>query len=474
MTVRARLTLWNVAIFALVLVALGITLRALLVTTLRNRVEEELAFRAEPMVAFWPTGSLLRKARDSQRRDEHGPPQKNNEIPDELRKRMRDLRDSTPLQYQPRVFRLDETEMMRGSSRNKEDASPPVSLAQIRWVKKTAKPAFLTQDNIRIYTTPLFDDQKKLDAVCQTALSLDSLDREVGRLTQQMLTLLPLALFLVAIGGLFLTDRALRPVRQVTDAAARIGEKDLSERLPVSGKDEFAKLATTFNGMLARLEAAFERQRQFVADASHELKTPLTVIKANTSLALAEESLPTDYQETLTEIDRAADRTSRIVSDLLLLAKSDGGQLPIERREIRLSDLFAEAAREARRLHPKGAPLAIEAQNEVISGDVHLLHRLALNLIDNALRHTPSDGLVTLIARPNGFCVRDSGVGIAPEHLPHLTERFYRVDSSRARSDGGSGLGLAISRAIAEAHHGTLQIDSTLGQGTSVSVTLGA
>ena len=335
----------------------------------------------------------------------------------------------------------------------------------------TGKPTFTTIKGFR-YCTHKTKTSSGPDIYIQRSESLEQVHAEIKRLTRTLFTLTPIALLLAGAGGMFLTGRALAPVRQITQAAARIEVDDLSERLPARGKDEFAKLAQTFNGMLGRLEAAFDRQKRFVADASHELKTPLTVIKANSSLALADPDLTPDYRETLVEIDRAADRTGRIVQDLLLLARTDHGQLPLQETERPLEQLFIEAIQEASRLHPKGARLLVEVGKESIWGDAHLLHRVLLNLLDNALRHTPTEGEVRVSARPNGFVVTDTGEGIAPEHLAHLGERFYRVDSARARTGGGTGLGLAISRSIVAAHGGTIQVESEPGKGTTVTVTL--
>jgi signal transduction histidine kinase len=343
---------------------------------------------------------------------------------------------------------------------------------------------------IRVYTTPFVGDSGKIESVFQSSRSLESIYDEVSHLTNTLLALVPVALLISAAGAVFLTDRAIRPVRDVTQAAAEIGAReDLSARLPTTGGDEFARLSATFNAMLGRLEQAFarqeeayERQRRFVGDASHELRTPLTVIKANTSLALSDDSLPAEYREVLSEVDTAADRTIRIVQDLLLLARSDAGQLPIRPEPLDVGDVLTQAKREAAALRPDGAAIvvAVEADKSSVApltvlADRHHLPRLLSNLLDNALRYTPSDGQITLSARPAAgnqaeIEVSDTGEGIAPEHLPRVTERFYRVDESRERGHGGTGLGLALCRAIAAAHGGSLSLASEVGRGTTVRV----
>jgi two-component system OmpR family sensor kinase len=335
---------------------------------------------------------------------------------------------------------------------------------------------------IRVFSAPLWREGQ-VAGVVQIAYPLTEVLLELNRLTGRLMTLMPFALLAAGLAGAFLTERALRPVRRITHAAGRIEASDLSGRLPVIGRDEFSELAATFNGMLGRLEdaftrleQAFEQQRRFTADASHELRTPLTVIKANSSLALRGKRSATEYQQALQAVDRAADLTTRIVQDLLLLARADAGQLGIERAPARLLDLL-ECAVEAVR-HPASAPVAVEVADAslAVSGSVHHLVRLFTNLLENALRHTPPQGSVTVAARSDGevvvVIVADTGSGIPPEHLPHVCERFYRVDAARTRQDGGTGLGLAICQSIVEAHGGVLTLDSALNVGTTVAVRL--
>ena len=249
------------------------------------------------------------------------------------------------------------------------------------------------------------------------------------------------------------------------------------------GKDEFSELAGTFNGMLGRLELAFtrlgqalEQQRRFTADASHELRTPLTIIKANTSLALEEERSNAEYRRALEAADRAADATNRIVQDLLLLARGDAGQLRMELRPLHINEVLERAVEAFESFST--APIAREwtEPSLLVPGDSHHLLRLFSNLLENAVRHTPPTGRITVTAGAEGDSavvrITDTGEGIPPEHLPHVCERFYRVDAARARRHGGTGLGLAICQSIAEAHHGSLAIESVVGLGTTVIVRL--
>ncbi len=469
MTVRARLTLLNVLVFTAVMTALGLTVRQHVKQNLEAGIDRTLE-------------------RGPGRRGPRPEPRRDNSRPDRPeRGRGRD--------YRPTKENIARWRSLYKEQNDPEAPTPPffdtsgenlmsqkraTDLSAIQRVIAGGKPLFTTVDTMRCYTSLLPVERVEPGVgrvIVQTTESLEKTNEAVAQFTRSLLTMIPLAMLLAAGGGLFLTSRALRPIRAATEAASKIGASDLSERLPVSGKDEFARLAQTLNGMLARLEAAFERQRRFVADASHELRTPLTVIKANTSLALADPALAPDARETLSEIDSAADRTTRIVQDLLLLARSEAGQLPVKKETVALKGLLDELGQEAPRLRTGAPPVRVDAPASLtLSADPHQLRRMLTNLLDNALRHTPSPGEVTLSASQSGKSVTlevsDTGVGIAPEHLPHLGERFYRADASRARTGGGTGLGLAIARSIAEAHGGTLTITSTPGTGTTVQIVL--
>ena len=337
-------------------------------------------------------------------------------------------------------------------------------------------------ERVRVLSVPIFFHGKVVGVV-QTAASLTEADAEMRHLTRALLTLIPLVLLIAGAGGAFLTGRTLRPIRAITQAANHIEARDLSGRLTVSGDDEFSELATTFNGMLARLEGAFrkltvayEQERRFTADASHELRTPLTVIKAHTSLALDGEPTGAEYRESMEAIDLAVDQTNRLVQSLLLLARSDAGRLSLCLAPVSLPEIGSRAAQ----IVGKGAEATIRICTPEsvppIEGDAEALLQVFTNLLTNAVRHTPPGGEITLTLAGDDsgvvVTVADKGEGIAAEHLPHLFERFYRVESSRSRGKGGTGLGLAICREIVQAHGGSIAIESVVGHGTTVRVTL--
>lgn len=293
-------------------------------------------------------------------------------------------------------------------------------------------------------------------------------------------------LVIALLGGYWLADRAMRPVHTITQAARTIGETDLSRRLNMKSRDELGELANTFDGMLGRLQAAFERQRQFVADASHELRTPLTIVNLETNRTLASPHKPEDYRNALATIRSENDFMTALVNDLLTLARMDAGQAALQRLPVDLSDVALDtieqlsplAARNGVRLESGDLPEAC------VLGDRQHLLRMVSNLVDNAIKYAAGDdrkvSIETGIADGTAWVsVSDNGPGIAPEHLPHLFDRFYRIDQARTRGDenssapkspAGSGLGLSIVQWIVQSHGGEIKVESQVGTGTTFKV----
>jgi signal transduction histidine kinase len=299
-------------------------------------------------------------------------------------------------------------------------------------------------------------------------------------------------LLAVAAGGYWLAGRAMRPVQAITRAARDIGETDLSRRLNLPNRDELGELAATFDTMLGRLDEAFRRQRQFTNDASHELRTPLTVVELELDRAMGRPGLPPEHLEALAAIRAEGAYMTRLVNDLLTLARAEAGQAPLNPQPLDLSDLVLEVVE---RLLPLARRQGIEIvvgdlPPLPVSGDALYLTQMLSNLIENAVKYSAGhahsitiDGGQSDVRQQRRVWVRvaDSGPGIPAEHLPNLFDRFYRVDQMRAEQDDaadgvlrGSGLGLSIVRWAARAHGGDVRVESVVGRGSVFEVWLPA
>jgi signal transduction histidine kinase len=250
---------------------------------------------------------------------------------------------------------------------------------------------------------------------------------------------------------------------------------DLSRRVGYSGPmDEIGQLSATFDHMIERLEKAFHSQKHFVADASHELRTPLTVIRGNLGL-LRRNLTEADRQESLKALEAETVRMAKIVDDLLLLAEVDSGQLE-QPEPVRLKEIIEGELKRARPLAGKRQLVVTRQEDLAVKGDPHRLRRLLGNIVDNAIKYTPENGKVTLSLFRDGDWARlevaDTGIGIAPQHLPHIFSRFYRVNTTRSQSKGGTGLGLALVKEIAEQHGGMVTVTSEPGKGSIFTVWL--
>lgn len=455
-TVRDRLTAWNVGVVACVLIVSGFGVRYLLRDGLLRTMDRDLDRQSQFWSGFF---GRLRWV---------GPPQ------GEAEPEVRLPSPNGPVPFRPRLLDRQGRDYWRHGPWDRE------AFARSLQGEHVYRTIVASGQELRVLSLPGVR-RGRIDGVIQIVEPLAATQNALDELTRTLVVLIPVALALAAVGGGFLTRRALQPIREITEAASRIEPHDLSARLPAEGDDELARLAAVLNGMLARLEEAFERQKRFTGDASHELRTPLATIKAHSSLAQADAWGASDCQRAMVSIEDAADRASEIVDDLLLLARGDGNRLITSTTTHGLSAILHEAARQAQETRRPSQPetqlsLCLPETAELqVTGEAQHLIRLFRNLLDNALRHSPG-GQIILTAESEParivITVADTGEGIAPEHLPHLGERFYRVDSGRDRSRGGFGLGLAICGAIVAAHQGQLHIDSVLGQGTTVTVAL--
>ena len=313
----------------------------------------------------------------------------------------------------------------------------------------------------------------------QIAAPLAADDHELGELLTVMLLAGPLALALALGGGYLLARRALAPVDRMAAEADQITATRLDRRLEMPNPDdELGRLGATLNGMIARLERSFEETRRFTADAAHELRTPLAVMRNVAEVALRSPRDPEHYRRVLGDVLEEVERMTRLAEQLLFLCREDAGLVPLVMKAVRLDDLARESS-EHMAVVAGSKGLALESDGLTscaVRGDADQLRRLLFNLLDNAIKFTPAGGTIRVgMERADGHAcltVADTGVGIPAEHLPHVFERFYRVDPARGQEAEGTGLGLAICRSIAEAHGGHLRIESAVGQGTQVTLVM--
>ena len=329
---------------------------------------------------------------------------------------------------------------------------------------------------VRLLTTPyLFAGRPLTLGVSQ---SLAGRERTLGEARTALGIGAPLMLLAAVAGGYALARRGLRPLTTMTRQAARIGAGTLHERLPVADpRDEVGRLAAVFNDLLGRLEAAFDQQRRFVADASHELRTPVAIIAGEAELALGRDGRDAgELRAALATVGQEAGRLQGIVADLFLLARADAGERPRAVEELYLADLVGEVGQAVRTLAArKGIAVTERVDGDLpFRGDEALLRRLLLNLLDNAIKYTPVGGGVTVTAGRRGgeyvVEVADTGPGIPPEQQARVFERFYRG----GHDGGGAGLGLAIARWVAEAHGGAVALARSGPDGSAFAVTLPA
>jgi two-component system OmpR family sensor kinase len=294
---------------------------------------------------------------------------------------------------------------------------------------------------------------------------------------------IPVAILLAGAGGYLLARRSLSPVVVMGAQASRIGSENLYERLQVQNpRDELGQLATSFNELLDRLNQSFDRQRRFVADASHELRTPVAILCGEAEVTLAQEHRTEhEYRESLQILREEAKRLKHIVEDLFTLARADAGQHPLAPSDFYLEELAAECSKNVRTLaSAKQITVSCESAGELpIHADEALLRRMLMNLLDNAIKYTPSSGSVSLrSSEENGMyrlTVEDSGPGIPAELQPRIFERFFRADKARSRGEtdsGGAGLGLTIAAWIAGAHGGRLELTRSTPEGSLFTVLL--
>jgi two-component system, OmpR family, sensor kinase len=461
MAIRIRLTLWYTGLLAIWLFVFGVLLYILLSSVLLNVLDNRLDGQAQYI------SNLVAGGPDAQATFLSG-------------RTVLPGGSGSVSQYYVQVIAADGHIIALSDNLRGKSLPIPAGILEDIAARRTRTYTVSIGDNIRLRVSslPVVVDRIPLGAVL-VGQDLMDIDASLAVIRNTLLLVSAAALVLAALGGAMLARFALRPIKAITDTAHQITvTQDLGRRIPiVVPNDELGRLSSTINDMLARLETSFEAQRRLVANVSHDLRTPLTTIRGNLDLlkrgAIDDGAI---RAEALQAIGDETERMSRLVSDLLLLAQADAG-MQLQRQPVEMDTLLLEVYRQAQMMAlVQGISVKLGGEDQaLVSGDVDRLRQLLLNLIDNALKYTPRGGQVVLILRrTDGWVlieVEDSGIGIGPEDLPHIFDRFYRADRSRARRSG-SGLGLSIAQWIAHVHGGRIEIKSELGKGSTFTVWL--
>ena len=447
-SVRTRLTLWYAGVLALSLIAFALLIYYAAAAIFHQRQDESLRSTAQTVASAYV----------EELNEQHSLAKAGEVVLAEL---------TFPNHY---VEVIDNTGRPIASSKN---------LSGNTFTVPPEHPGVITIGGLRAAVVPLSSDQNLGFAVVAEPLSV--IEDGLRQLRRDFFAGVPLVLILASAGGYFLARKSLAPIASMNSQTQRISAESLSQRLDVtSPRDELGRLATTINDLLARLESSFNEQQRFIADASHELRTPLAVLRGETEVALAKRRTADEYQQSLSLIQEEAERLSRIVEDLFILARQPiDAPATLMRERVSLNEAVRDCARAAQVLATrKGVRLTTESNTAPLDlyGDKELITRMILNLLDNAVKYTPAGGEISLaLTRQNGnaeIVVRDTGIGIAEADSQRIFDRFYRVDKARSRALGGAGLGLSIVRWIVEAHGGDIHIDSCPGGGSTFIVDL--
>ncbi|WP_394219843.1 HAMP domain-containing sensor histidine kinase [Thermoanaerobacter kivui] len=329
-----------------------------------------------------------------------------------------------------------------------------------------------------MYSAPVYYDNKIIGIIV-IAQSLNLMDIAMKNLFGIFTIIIPILIGIAILGGIIISNKALKPISHMTKVAREISVGDLSKRLNLPyTNDEIGNLAQTFDMMIEKLENSFKRQKQFTHDASHELRTPIAVIQTQAESALNGTGTKEEYKKALQVILEEAKHMSKLVHDLLFLARSDSNAEKLTIENLNFSELIEGIVNELAPLAENNGLILKIIKNDpsYIRGDQTRIIQLFYNLIDNAIKYTPAGGKVEISVENAGkfikTSIKDTGIGIPEEHLPHIFERFYRVDKARTRKSGGSGLGLSICQWIVNAHGGKIEVESCEGKGATFVVWL--
>jgi two-component system, OmpR family, sensor kinase len=458
-SIRTRLTIWYTALLTVTLLIVGGAAFGLLSYSLSSEMDKALDSVARAMIQ-----------RDQSRSA--------TVLPSEIDQAFRRFFGFSPwdhyFQMRDPLGNRDERKSLPSSG--KLPLSPKALDNAMRGLPSFETVEGLGEYPVRILTMPVMESNRVVNMI-QVGMSLESIDQTRVRFLLILAGVLPLGLVLAASGGWLLAHRALKPVDMMTAAARRISAEQLSQRVDETGTgDELDNLAKTLNQMLTRLDAAFSQVRRFSADASHELQTPLTILKGELEVVLRAARTPEEYRETLESALEEVDRIAHMVEGLLLLARAEAGVLRMDRQEVDLGQLLEQ-------VYMRLKPLADLRRVELrlgsveplrIQGDRERLQRMTSNLVDNAIKYTGAEGLVTLELQREGrwasILVSDTGIGIPVEEQKAIFQAFYRTSQAQSLPERGTGLGLSIAQSIAAAHGGTIHLESTPGRGSSFKI----
>jgi two-component system, OmpR family, sensor kinase len=463
MSIRLRLTLLYTTILALTLIAFGAVLYGTQAQTIRDREERMLVSLAQRIAEGRQSGGY---------RIDEGP------FPPPMPPQDGARREQQP----PDNFRGLYVQLLSSdgevvvNSSSLEQTSAPLSETGLRATlegKSWTGTAWVEGERLLIHSAPVILDGQVAEVV-QIARPLTEQDQHLKVLGSNLLIVGGVAV-IVAFGiGWVLSGLVLRPVNRITQTAHTIGaERDFGRRVDHPGpNDEIGRLATTFNEMLNELQAAYQQQRQFVADVSHELRTPLTTIRGNLGLLRREPPVGAEERaDILDDVTEESDRLIRLVNDLLALAHAESLR-ELRSETVQVRPLVEDVCRQAKLLAPERAVICDDVRDVAVLGDQDALRQVLLILMDNALKHTT--GTITVAAETADeqveICIRDTGPGIEPEALLRIFERFYRGESATGQPN--IGLGLAIAKALVEAQGGTIAVESQLERGSVFTVTL--
>lgn len=456
MTLRLRLILSYSGLLLIILSFFGVAVFGMLQWTMRDQVDKTLYDVLRGVLN--ETGGTMELGNDGQ-------PRLTAYVP-----RLDTFR--TPGVY-VQIWEVYREERLFSSSENLGAYSAPLDKNAIGKDYEVRSEVIINGTHLRVITRPIIV-QGQLVGNIQAAATLTTIEAASDRLLTIMLGGGLIALLLSLLIGDWLARRTLRPVAAIVEAAQNItAAADLGQRIPYTGPaDELGQMVTEFNETLERLDRFFRSQQRFVGDVSHELRTPLTTIQGNLDLIRLYGNDPKSVQT----IEGEVKRMSRLVGDLLLLAQADAGQT-LQTESVDLDTLLLEIYNEAGVLAKGKYKIKLGKFEPVrIKGDSDRLKQLFLNLITNAIKYTPEGGAVTISLWPWGdkahISVNDTGVGIPEEDLPHIFDRFYRVDKARSRAAGGTGLGLSIAQWIVDMHHGSIRVESEIGKGTTFTIIL--